>query len=49
MLSPRSDTGGLGLSMAEYVLATSPQGKADMEGKLNHRMKTTGFVSGLVV
>ena len=27
IMSPRSDTSGLGLSMAEYVLASSPQGK----------------------
>nr|XP_054760632.1 pumilio homolog 2-like [Lytechinus pictus] len=42
VMSPRSDTSGLGLSMAEYVLASSPQGK-DIEGK-HHRLKP-GFIN----
>lgn len=40
VLSPRSDTSGLGLSMAEYVLATSPRGKT-VSGDLEkmHQLK----------
>uniref|UniRef100_UPI00358F23CD pumilio homolog 2-like isoform X2 n=1 Tax=Myxine glutinosa TaxID=7769 RepID=UPI00358F23CD len=38
VLSPRSETGGLGVSMVEYVLSSSPG------DKLDSRMRKVGFV-----
>lgn len=37
MLSPRSsDTGGLGVKMVEYVLATSPTNKDHLESRMRN-------------
>lgn len=43
VLSPRSESGGLGVSMVEYVLSSSP---AD---KLDARFRKGAFVSNLVI
>lgn len=43
VLSPRSESGGLGVSMVEYVLSSSP---AD---KLDSRFRKGAFVSNLFV
>lgn len=43
VLSPRSESGGLGVSMVEYVLSSSP---AD---KLDSRFRKGAFVSNIVL